>query len=72
MPFSSDQLEAVAEKLGWTFDRQESSHRMMVKEGQARPLVIPTRRELAPFVLASNLKTLGITKKQFKRILDEL
>ena len=42
---------------GFCFDRQEGSHRIYVKIGVPRPLVIPTYRAVPVFVIQNLLRT---------------
>ena len=39
-------LECVFQKGGFNFYKQEGSHRVYVKKGIARPLVIPTYKDV--------------------------
>ena len=43
-------LESVFLAAGFRFKRQEGSHRAYVKEGVARPVVIPTYSEVPVFI----------------------
>lgn len=43
----------------------------MTRAGVARPVVIPKHKELAPDVLHSNLRTLGITKKKLLELMRD-
>jgi hypothetical protein len=51
--------------------RQEGSHRSYVKEGIARPIVIPTYTELPIAIIRSNLRTDGISREEYFRLLSE-
>jgi len=64
-------LERVFVTAGFRFDRQEGSHRSYVKDGIARPVVIPTYREIPVFIIRNNLKTAGISREDYFRFLDE-
>jgi len=64
-------LERVFFAAGFRFDRQEVSHRSYVKDGIARPVVIPTYREIPVFIIRNNLKTAGISREDYFRFLDE-
>jgi len=64
-------LERVFVAAGFRFDRQEGSHRSYVKDGIARPVVIPTYREIPVFIIRNNLKTAGISREDYFRFLDE-
>ena len=64
-------LERVFLAAGFHFVRQEGSHRSYVKEGIARPVVIPTYREIPVFIIRNNLKTASISREDYLRLLDE-
>ena len=64
-------LERVFLRTGFRFVRQEGSHRSYVKDGIARPIVIPTYREIPVFIIRNNLKTAGLSREDYFRLLDE-
>ncbi len=64
-------LECVVLKAGFRFARHEGSHRSYVKDGVARPVVIPTYREVPVFVIRNNLKTAGLSRDDYFRLLEE-
>jgi predicted RNA binding protein YcfA (HicA-like mRNA interferase family) len=64
-------LEKVFQAAGFQFDRQEGSHRSYVKAAVARPVVIPAYREVPVFVIRNNLKTAGISRDEYFRLLEQ-
>jgi predicted RNA binding protein YcfA (HicA-like mRNA interferase family) len=64
-------LECVVLKAGFRFARQEGSHRSDVKDRVARPVVIPTYREVPVFVIRNNLKTAGLSGDEYFRWLEQ-
>ena len=62
-------LECVFLKTGFRFARQEGTS--YVKEGIARPVVIPTYREVPIFIIRTNLKTAGLSREDYFRWLQE-
>jgi len=64
-------LERVFLAASFRFVRQEGSHRSYVKAGIARPVVIPTYREVPVFIIRNNLKTAGISRDEYFRLLEE-
>jgi hypothetical protein len=42
-----------------------------VKLGIARPVVIPTYGEIPVFIIRTNLKTAGISREEYFRLLEE-
>jgi len=60
-------------EVGCEFKSQHSSHRKYKKAGLLRPVIIPTnKKELPPFIISTNLRTLGISKEQFIKIIKKL
>ncbi|MGD0463042.1 MAG: type II toxin-antitoxin system HicA family toxin [Tepidisphaeraceae bacterium] len=69
-PVSWKRLERVFLLAGFTFARQEGSHRSYVKSGLARPVVIPTYDEVPVFVIRNNLRTAGVSRETYLRLLS--
>jgi predicted RNA binding protein YcfA (HicA-like mRNA interferase family) len=65
-------LERVFLAAGFQFARQEGSHRSYVKAGIPRPVVIPAYHEVPVFIIRNNLKTAGISRDDYFRLLAEL
>ena len=64
-------LERVFLAAGFRFARQEGSHRSYVKPGRALPVVIPAYSEAPVFIIRNNLKTAGLAREDYFRLLDE-
>ena len=64
-------LERVFVAAGFRLARQEGSHRSYVKDGIARPVIIPTYREIPVFIIRNNLKTAGLSREDYFRLLDD-
>lgn len=64
-------LECIFLAAGFRFVRQEGSHRSYVKAGVARPVVIPAYREIPVFIIRNNLKTAGISREVYFRLLEK-
>jgi predicted RNA binding protein YcfA (HicA-like mRNA interferase family) len=69
-PVSWKRLEKIFLTKGYAFSRQEGSHRSYVKKGTARPIVIPTYDEVPVFIIRNNLKTAGIARDEYFRLLE--
>jgi predicted RNA binding protein YcfA (HicA-like mRNA interferase family) len=65
-------LERVFLAAGFRFARQESSHRAYVREGVSRPVVIPTYAEVPVFIIRNNLKTAGLSRDDYFRLLEQV
>jgi predicted RNA binding protein YcfA (HicA-like mRNA interferase family) len=64
-------LERVFLASGFRFARQEGSHRSYVRQGVARPVVIPTYTEVPVFIIRNNLKTAGISRDEYFQLLEQ-
>jgi len=69
-PVSWRTLESVFLAAGFEFARQEGSHRSYVKKGVLRPVVIPTYDEIPVSIIRNNLRTAGITREEYFRLLE--
>lgn len=70
-PISWQRLEKVFLAAGFEFARQEGSHRSYTKPGILRPVVIPTYDEISVSIISTNLKTAGISREEYFRLLAE-
>jgi len=64
-------LERVFLVAGFRFAPQEGSHRSYVKPGILRPIVIPAYQEVPVSIIRTNLKTAGIFRHVYFRLLEE-
>ena len=64
-------LERIFLAAGFRFARQEGSHRCYVKPGIPRPVVIPTYVEIPVAIIRNNLKTAGISRDEYFRLLKQ-
>jgi len=64
-------LEKVFLAAGFTFARQEGSHRSYTKPEVLRPVVIPTYDEIPISIIKNNLKTAGISREEYFRLLGK-
>ena len=62
-------LEKVFLAAGFRFARQEGSHRSYTKPGVSRPVVIPTYDEVPVSIIRNNLKTAGVSREEYFRLL---
>ncbi len=71
VPVDWKTLECVFLRAGFHFENQEGSHRTYRRKGTLRPVVIPAYREIPVFVIQNNLRTAGMTRQEYFRLLDE-
>ncbi len=62
-------LERVFLAAGFRFARQEGRHRSYIKPGVARPVVTPTYEQVPVAIITNNLKTAGISRDEYFRLL---
>ena len=60
------------EHVGCTFKRQRGSHLIYVRDDLPRPIVVPAKKNLSFTVIQANLRTLGIDRDKYLRILSEI
>jgi predicted RNA binding protein YcfA (HicA-like mRNA interferase family) len=65
-------LERLFLAAGFRFARQEGSHRAYVRDGVARPVVIPTYSDVPVFIIRNNLKTAGLSRDDYFRLLEQV
>jgi predicted RNA binding protein YcfA (HicA-like mRNA interferase family) len=64
-------LEKVFLKDGFSFYRQDGSHRVYTKEGMARPVIIPAHHSVDVEVIKSNMRTAGLSRELYFQLLKE-
>ena len=69
-PIHWRRLEKVLLAAGFEFVRQEGSHRAYRKRGVLRPIVLPTYDEVPVSIIRNNLKTAGISRETYFRLLE--
>lgn len=60
----ADAVQAF-EALGWTVSRQQSSHIILVKDGEMATLSVPDHDEVARGTLRSLIRAAGVTVAEF-------
>jgi predicted RNA binding protein YcfA (HicA-like mRNA interferase family) len=68
-PVPYQQLVRVFEQDGFRFDRQVGDHRIYVKAGVKRPLVIPTYRTVPVFIIKNLLRTSSMSRERYFELL---
>ncbi len=65
------QFRAVLTMLGLRCVRTKGGHEAWQKEGMLRPVIFQTHVDPVPeFIIRSNIRTLGITREEFIRLLN--
>ncbi|OGH21227.1 MAG: hypothetical protein A2958_01865 [Candidatus Levybacteria bacterium RIFCSPLOWO2_01_FULL_38_13] len=71
-PVHYRKLAKVFEKKGFIYVRTRGDHLVYEKEGIIRPIIIPIYRETPEFIILRNLKTAGITRKEYLKLLKTI
>lgn len=68
-----DDFRRFLTKKGLTCKPCKSGHEKWEKDGLTRPIILVTHKKIVPIIIVqSDLKTLGLTKKQFLKEFSEL
>jgi hypothetical protein len=66
---SWQELRDVCKLAGCVEARMKGDHLVMTKAGIARPVIIKMDRNLGEDIIRSNMRTLGLSRKEFERLL---
>lgn len=69
LPVHYRKLARVFKANGFVLDRREGDHLIYIKQGIKRPIVIPLYRQVPVFIIKNNLKTAGISREEYLRLL---
>jgi len=71
-PIPARRLRRIFEKAGFQCVRTEGDHYVYTKEGVTRPIVIPDYPEVPVFIIKNNLRSAGINREEYFRLLDKV
>lgn len=71
VPVHYRKLVKVFEKKGFVHTRTKGDHLVYEKAGILRPVIIPKYRGVPEFIILNNLKTAGITRKEYFELLKQ-
>ena len=66
------EFEKFLFKVGCVFKREKGDHRIYWKSGMKRPIVVPRDTSLPAFIVSNNLKSLGISREEYLKIIKKL
>lgn len=64
-PHSGKEMVAALLRAGFTVERTSGDHVILAKPGLARPVIVPLCDELPDFIVSNNLRTAGISRKDY-------
>jgi len=68
-PVHYQTLIKIFKRAGFNIVRRESSHIMMEKDGNPRPLVVPSYPEVPVSIIKGLLRTAGMTREEYFRLM---
>jgi len=69
-PIAWKVLECIFLKEGFRFDRQNGDHRIYVKKGVLRPVVIPKYKEIDTEIIKSNMRSAKMSRDRYFELLN--
>ena len=70
-PVSYKKFVKVLEAEGFMHVRTEGDHMVFTKPGLARPVVVPKYAAVPVFIIKNNLRTAGISRERYLKLLGE-
>lgn len=71
-PVHYRKLAKVFERKGFAYTRTHGDHLVYQKKEIIRPIIIPMYKEIPEFIILKNLKTAGITRNEYLKLLKEV
>lgn len=71
-PISARRLRRLFELAGFTCVRAEGDHFVFTAPGLPRPVVIPDYNEVPVFIIRNNLRTAGMSREEYFRLLAQV
>lgn len=71
-PLPARRLCRLFERAGFRLVRTEGDHFVYVKKGILRPVVIPDYNDVPVFIIKNNLRTAGINREEYFRLLEKV
>ncbi|GKT10890.1 type II toxin-antitoxin system HicA family toxin [Desulforhabdus sp. TSK] len=71
-PLPAKVLRRLFEKAGFECVRSEGDHFVYTKKGIMRPVVIPDWPEIPVFIIKNNLRSAGISREEYFRLLENI
>jgi len=66
---SWQELRDVCKLAGCVESRVRGDHLVMTKPGMARPVIIKMDKQMGEDIVRSNMRTLGLSRQEFERLL---
>lgn len=72
VPVKFTKFEKFLREVGCRKKRTKGDHVIYDRSDLRRPVVVPKGREVTPFIIRSNLRTLGLSVKEYQALLKRL
>lgn len=70
-PISYKKFEKFLLEVGCVYKRTKGDHAIYDRSDLKRPVVVPLDRQVSPFIIRNNLRTLGMSSQQYLDILKK-
>lgn len=71
IPVHYRKLARVFERKGFAYVRTKGDHLVYEKKGIDRPVIIPKYKQIPEFIILRNIKTAGITREEYLKLLGK-
>ena len=71
-PISWKKFEKFLLFVGCKFAREKGDHRVYIRDGLVRPIIVPQETALPIFIIRNNLRVLGISPEEYLAILEKI
>ena len=71
-PIPARRLRRLFEKAAFECVRIEGDHHVYTKTGVIRPIVIPNWPEVPGFIIKNNLRSAGISREEYFKVLKKV
>ena len=70
-PVSWKVLDCIFKKYGFVFNKTKGDHRIYIKSGCQRPVVIPTYKEVDIEIIKANMRTASMNRDTYFELLKQ-
>ncbi len=71
-PIHYKKFEVFLQSLGCRYIRTEGDHNIWRKEGLKRPVVVRKLKDLPVFEILTNLRTLGVDRETYLKLIEKM
>ena len=72
-PVKTNKYRKFLSSLDWKFDRIKGDHEIWIKDGASHEIVfICNEKEVPPFIIRQNNKTLGLSNSEFLSLINSI